>query len=121
MNLRVAPHFLFCDASESPSLSCVRGFPLSASSGSADGEFAGCPALSPSTAPGGWLREFPRTAHPPAAPSPRLRVARILRLRLGRCDSPAEIKPCIPGVAVDESLLPAGSCTFPAGSGCNLD
>jgi hypothetical protein len=44
MNLRVAPHLLFCDASES--LMRPRVAPHNAPSGISDGEFAGCPAHS---------------------------------------------------------------------------
>jgi len=57
MNLRVTPHLLFCDASES--LMRPRVAPHSASSGSADGEFTVARALAPPAAP--W-RMAPRVA-----------------------------------------------------------
>jgi hypothetical protein len=142
MEFRVASNLLSFSAAvcESPgcpafSLSATplmrpRVAPHSASSDISDGEFAGCPAHSLPRLPladgsasflaqRSWQRRHRCVCGLPCG-LPR-GVSHILQLRLGRCDSPAGFKPCIPGQAEDESLLPAGSCTFPTGSGCNLD
>jgi hypothetical protein len=124
MNLRVAPHLLCCDTLMRPRL------PAAASSGIAGGEFAGCPALplprlplavaAASCLAQRTLRRLHRCVREVPRRLPR-GVSHVLQPWLGRCDSPAGDEPCIRGMAVDESSLPAGSCTFPAGSGCNLD
>ena len=135
VNLRVAPHLLCCDASESPRL---RDSDASAVARSPHLHLPALPAVSSRVAPRSLipgchrrmaaasclaqhtLRRRPRCVREPLCGLSR-GLSHVLRLRLGRCDSPTESKPCIPGVAEDESLLTAGSCTFPAGSGCNLD